>query len=146
MVTISPPSAHLEQQAREVLADECEASGGPATAAALRAGEIGGYFVPSECVVRAMLAFRDAPKPAPEHHELREKVARIIDPHGFRQWQSMYDYGLRVGDSEGQARGTADWAHAKQKEDALAKADAILALISNPSPDTSELVDGIGYV
>jgi hypothetical protein len=59
----------------------------------------------------------------------REEVARIVAPHPFRQWQGFYEYCLRQGDDEQEARKTADWAHGKDKEEALGKADAILQLI-----------------
>jgi hypothetical protein len=73
--------------------------------------------------------------PGAEDVALREAIARIVDPHGFRQWQSMYDYSVRVGDGEEEARKVADWAHGKQKEDALAKAGEILALIPRASDE-----------
>jgi hypothetical protein len=60
----------------------------------------------------------------------REAVARIVDPIAFKCWQATYDYGLRIGDSESEALETAEWAHGKSRDEALAKADAILALLS----------------
>ncbi|RYG88644.1 MAG: hypothetical protein EON59_03855 [Alphaproteobacteria bacterium] len=65
--------------------------------------------------------------PLPVSQEAREDIARIIDPHGFRQWQSLYEYCIGQKDPETEARGTADWAHGQQKAEALAKADAIIA-------------------
>ena len=62
--------------------------------------------------------------------EVREKVARIIDPHAFKSWQATYDYGLRIGDSEATAMETAEWAHGKQRSEAFAKAAAVLALLA----------------
>ncbi len=75
---------------------------------------------------------------SPTHPISREAVARIIDPLVFRIWQSMYDYSLRCGDGEIEARATADWAHGKQRDEALAKADQIISLIGRASTPAAE--------
>jgi hypothetical protein len=61
--------------------------------------------------------------------ELREAIARIINPLAFKSWQSLYDYGVRQRDTEAEARETADWAHKKDCDEALAKADQIIATL-----------------
>lgn len=66
--------------------------------------------------------------PPPVRGEDREMVARIINPVAFKSWAGLYDYGVRKGDPEEEARSTADWAYKADCEAALAKADAILAL------------------
>ena len=73
-------------------------------------------------------AARAEARPAPAVD--REAVARIVDPIAFKCWQAIYDYGRRIGDSELEALETAEWAHGKSRDEALAKADAILALLS----------------
>lgn len=73
-------------------------------------------------------AARAEARPAPVVD--REAVARIVDPIAFKCWQATYDYGRRIGDSELEALETAEWAHGKSRDEALAKADAILALLS----------------
>lgn len=70
-----------------------------------------------------------SPLEAPIDGELREAVARIVEPTAFKSWQATYDYGLKIGDSEAEARETAEWAHGKFRAEALAKADAILSLL-----------------
>lgn len=59
---------------------------------------------------------------------LREQIARIIDPWAFKHWQSLYDYCQLSGDDDAAARKTAEWAHGKERDEALDKADRILAL------------------
>jgi hypothetical protein len=60
----------------------------------------------------------------------REAIARIIDPIAFKAWQSAYDYCIAQGDPEDAAVAQADWSQKRAKEEALAKADDILALAS----------------
>lgn len=62
----------------------------------------------------------------------REAVARIIDDLAFNSLQSMFDYCVRLGEDERTARKYADNTHGPACATALAKADAILALLSEP--------------
>lgn len=59
----------------------------------------------------------------------REKIARVIDPSAFKNWQGQYDYGLKANSNEPEARRCADYFHKAACDEALAKADAILALL-----------------
>jgi hypothetical protein len=107
----NPPSAVLEQQAREVLAAEYARDGHPAFANEIQCGNINRTGMGT--AIRAMIAFRDAPQPAPEHSaELREKVVRALAELS----KAMEPIG---GPTFGQ------------------QADAIIALI----PNTDRLVD-----
>ena len=70
--------------------------------------------------------------PSPEMGEIsREEIARIIDPIAFKQWQSLHDHCVAVGDDAEEARETADWAHKATCDVALEKADQILKLKEN---------------
>lgn len=62
---------------------------------------------------------------------LRETVARIVDPHSFAVWQSMYDYGLKIGDDEANAREDADRFHGPPLVQALSKADRIIETVAS---------------
>jgi len=66
----------------------------------------------------------------------REEIARIIDPMAFKGWQRLYDYSEK---SEGGdfAKRCADSFHKKECDEALAKADAILAALSTPGATPS---------
>lgn len=96
----------------------------------------------SELVKRAILAFARALSPTPPG-EVREKVARIVDPS---QWHSQDTYrGIMAGvvATGGCAQSTVDDVAAGRVAGSLAKADAILALLS-PSPAESGLRGGEG--
>jgi hypothetical protein len=101
---------------------------------------------PYPCVcdrhLRAMLAFADTPPPAAagDRSLAREAIARVIDPLAFQAWQASYDYSLAVGDSEEDARKQADWSQKKACDEALTKADAILAL-RTPEPNSGGEAD-----
>lgn len=71
--------------------------------------------------------------------DLREAVARIVDPIAFKSWQSLYEYCQNTGDTEEWSRHAADGFHKKSCDHALAKADAIIALL--PSKNGPEVVD-----
>lgn len=59
-----------------------------------------------------------------------EDVARLIDPMAFKSWHGLYDYCIRDGDDDAFARRCADSTHKADCDAALAKADAILSLLS----------------
>lgn len=59
--------------------------------------------------------------------ETIDALAKIIDPHSFKAWQAVHDYGLRNGESEAESIISADYWHAKQVGDARDKARQILA-------------------
>lgn len=62
----------------------------------------------------------------------REAVARIIDPFAFRGRESMIAYCLRAGETQEDAERYATASY--PTEEALAKADAILALAKAVQP------------
>ena len=59
-----------------------------------------------------------------------EDVARLIDPMAFKSWHGLYDYCIRDGADDAFARRCADSTHKANCDAALAKADAILSLLS----------------
>ncbi|MBF9233963.1 hypothetical protein [Microvirga alba] len=71
--------------------------------------------------------------------EKREQIARVIAPHPFAAWQRQYDYCIKDGDSEDEARDCADQWHGNDINAAYEKADAILALPA-ATGDIGELV------
>lgn len=71
----------------------------------------------------------------------REAIARLIDPVAFDAWQSLYDYGLTTAKfTPENALACANKFHGEERDAALAKADAILALTPPPgaSPNPQE--------
>lgn len=65
----------------------------------------------------------------------REAVARIIDPLSFIHHSALYEYCIAQGDAPCDAQKVADDTHKPDCDKALAKADAIIALIAAaPSP------------
>lgn len=66
---------------------------------------------------------------APTPSAARERIARIIDPSAFKNWQGQYDYGLKANSNEPEARRCADYFHKAACDEALVKADVILALL-----------------
>lgn len=66
-------------------------------------------------------------------NEIVELVARAIEPHAFKAWQSTYDYCIRVGDDEATARRYADGADGDRVEKALTQARAAIAALREPS-------------
>lgn len=69
----------------------------------------------------------------PVDADLREAVARLIDPIAFAAHQSLYDYCLAQGDIPCDAQKVADDTHKPDCDKAFAKADAILALQQSQS-------------
>jgi hypothetical protein len=70
-------------------------------------------------------AWNSRPTPA-DPGEVREKVARIIDPVVFKSWQSMIEHCEAVGDGDEAGLRYANATYLKTMEEARAKADAIL--------------------
>lgn len=54
-----------------------------------------------------------------------EEVARVIDHWPFLNWQNLFDYAVKAGDSEEEAIALAERAHGKSRDDVLAKARQI---------------------
>lgn len=74
-----------------------------------------------------------APTPAPAvSGDVREIIAMIIDPRAFTGWQGQYDNALKNNDADFAQR-CADHYYKAAIDDAMVKADAILALSFAPA-------------
>ena len=68
-----------------------------------------------------------------------EDVARLIDPMAFKSWHGLYDYCIRDGADDAFARRCADSTHKADCDAALAKADAILSLLSGQGAQNNSI-------
>lgn len=80
----------------------------------------------TDAMWKALLASTPLSPPAPTLDP--EAVARMIEPHAFRAWQSLFDYCVNRGATEDEARNTADHFHGAGIAEALAKARTIIAM------------------
>lgn len=64
---------------------------------------------------------------------MREKIARAIDPGAFASWQHAYDYEMRKTGDTAKAAAFADWAHSTKS--AFEKADAVLDALMEPTEE-----------
>lgn len=80
------------------------------------------------------------PRDEPPSPVTAEQVAQIIDPNAFVQWEAMRRYCIGQGDSDMEARDTADHFHAKSVSEATALATQILAL-TTPKVAVTEAMD-----
>lgn len=88
-----------------------------------------------------------SPQPTEGGQIERDRLARIINPHVFASWQSMYDHCLETGDSDEIARVYADNTYKPECDKALAIADKILAALRPAQSDQhSELADLVRLV
>lgn len=62
---------------------------------------------------------------------LCDAVARIIDPHAFRERDSLYRFGLKSGDDDATARQCADRAYGPSCNKATIKAAAVIELFQS---------------
>lgn len=76
--------------------------------------------------------------------ELREQIARVIGARAFELHAKFYDYCIRSGDSEEEARAAADWAHKTECDEALAKADALRPIFDRLLKASGDQGDRIG--
>lgn len=62
-----------------------------------------------------------------------ERVAAVISPGPFKYHSQLYHYCLEKGDSEEEARKTADWAHGHDCKAAIEKARAAIEAMREPT-------------
>jgi hypothetical protein len=72
---------------------------------------------------------KSPPAPQPADQGLVERIARIINPWPFRDWQRLHDYCVSCGDSEDEAQNTADQMYGPARIEAETKAKQILAAL-----------------
>lgn len=80
--------------------------------------------------LREYAAYKSTP-PA-DAEEVREAVARIVDPIVFRSWVSMIEHCEAIGDGDEDGLRYANATYLKTMEEARAKADQILSLLAAP--------------
>lgn len=109
-------------------------------------GPIWGHpIVPADCPIDGAIIvdaeqWNRRASPSPWRPD-REAIARIIDGHVFKIHAAMVEYGIAHGETEGQAREDADYFHKGQIDEALAKADAIIALQPTSDPYPADLAN-----